>query len=72
MVTYRGFLINIFVVVLFCIDPAVKIDFRLSLVITSSAPWVSATQYLEMYNSKRNVIVKVDPTNLTEGVHYAM
>lgn len=54
------------------IDPAVKIDFRLSLVITSSAPWVSATQYLEMYNSKRNVIVKVDPTNLTEGVHYAI
>lgn len=46
-----------------------KIDFQLSLCLTSDAPWVSVPKYLELMYMMRNFNVKIDPSGLHPGVH---
>lgn len=48
-----------------------KIDFNLHLALTCSAAWVHAPRHLDLMFMARGFSVKVDPTGLACGVHYA-
>ncbi|XP_065200491.1 tripeptidyl-peptidase 2 isoform X2 [Planococcus citri] len=51
------------------VDPQVKIDFTMHLVLVCDAPWVSIPKYFELINSTREFAARVDPTGLLSGVH---
>uniref|UniRef100_A0A8D8XL88 Tripeptidyl-peptidase 2 n=1 Tax=Cacopsylla melanoneura TaxID=428564 RepID=A0A8D8XL88_9HEMI len=51
------------------IDPEVKLNFSMSLSLTCSVPWVQIPNHLELMNMSRQFNVKIDPSNLTPGIH---
>lgn len=55
----------------FWIDPQIKINFTMHLVLVCDAYWVSIPKYFELINSTREFAVRVDPTALLPGVHAA-
>lgn len=49
--------------------PEKKVEFQMSLCLTSDAPWVIVPKYLELMYMSRNFSVKIDPSGLRPGVH---
>lgn len=50
-------------------DPSRKIDFNLKLTLACEASWVRYPTHLDLMHMPRAFIVRVDATNLSEGVH---
>jgi len=48
-----------------------KIAFSCRMALTCSAAWVDCPAYLELMNMQRQFTVKVNPTGLGTGVHFA-
>ena len=48
-----------------------KIAFNCRMALTCSAAWVDCPAYLELMNMQRQFTVKVNPTGLCTGVHFA-
>jgi len=48
-----------------------KIAFSCRMALTCSAAWVDCPSYLELMNMQRQFTLKVDPTSLSTGVHFA-
>jgi len=55
----------------FCTVHLDKIAFSCRLALTCSAAWVDCPAYLELMNMQRQFTVKVNPTGLSTGVHFA-
>lgn len=51
------------------IDADKKINFQMSLCLTSDVSWVTVPMYLELMYMARNFNIKVDPSGLHPGVH---
>ncbi|XP_018353839.1 PREDICTED: tripeptidyl-peptidase 2 isoform X2 [Trachymyrmex septentrionalis] len=51
------------------IDPARKIDFNLKLTLVCDASWVQFPTHLDLMHMPRAFAIRVDATNLPEGVH---
>lgn len=51
------------------VDAEKKVNFQMSLCLTSDAPWVSVPKYLELMYMARNFNIKIDPSGLHPGVH---
>lgn len=54
---------------LWSLDPQIKIDFMMNLVLTCDASWVCIPKYLALANSCRSFNVRIDPTSLPTGAH---
>jgi len=52
-------------------EPSEKINYRCHIALCSTQPWVTCPAHLELMNMSRSFSVKVDPTGLPPGVHYA-
>lgn len=52
------------------ITPEQKINFNKQCVFTCKATYVQCPSFLDLQNFARSISVKVDPTNLSVGVHY--
>eukprot|EP00742_Colponemidia_sp_Colp-10_P008114 GILJ01008758.1.p1 GENE.GILJ01008758.1~~GILJ01008758.1.p1 ORF type:complete len:1249 (+),score=195.85 GILJ01008758.1:73-3819(+) len=52
-------------------DNEIKINFELMIRLESTAPWVNVASHLMLMNNGRQFDIRVDPTHLPEGVHYA-
>ncbi|KAF0761001.1 tripeptidyl-peptidase 2 [Aphis craccivora] len=50
-------------------DAEKKINFQMSLCLTSDVSWVSVPKYLELMYMSRNFSIKIDPSGLHPGVH---
>ncbi|XP_015431328.1 PREDICTED: tripeptidyl-peptidase 2 [Dufourea novaeangliae] len=50
-------------------DPALKIAFNLKLTLVCDAPWVQFPTHLDLMHMARAFAVRVDASNLQEGVH---
>lgn len=50
-------------------DAEKKINFQMSLCLTSDVSWVSVPKYLELMYMSRNFNIKIDPSGLHPGVH---
>lgn len=48
-----------------------KVDFELFCTLESTAPWVQCGQELALMHDGRRLDIRVDPTNLPSGVHFA-
>ncbi|XP_008182784.3 tripeptidyl-peptidase 2 [Acyrthosiphon pisum] len=51
------------------VDADRKINFQMSLCLTSDVSWVLVPKYLELMYMARNFNIKVDPSGLSPGVH---
>ncbi|XP_076661783.1 tripeptidyl-peptidase 2-like [Halictus rubicundus] len=50
-------------------DPALKIAFNLKLTLVCDASWVQQPAHLDLMHMSRSFIVRIDGSNLPEGVH---
>lgn len=50
-------------------DPARKIDFNLKLTLVCDAPWVQFPTHLDLMHMARTFAIRIDASNLPEGVH---
>jgi len=48
-----------------------KIAFSCRMALTSTAAWVDCPAHLELMNMQRQFTLKVNPTGLSTGVHFA-
>ncbi len=52
-------------------SPALKVGFEMNVILEATKPWVDAPESVHLIHGGRTFEVKVDPTELKAGVHYA-
>lgn len=51
------------------IDPKIKIEFNMNLVLVTDASWLRIPKYFAIMNTNRTFVIRVDPTSLPCGAH---
>lgn len=51
------------------LDPKIKIEFNMNLVLVTDASWLRIPKYFAIMNTNRTFVIRVDPTSLPCGAH---